>query len=67
MTIQTAGQILLAFGFLLWLVVWIGLAFYGVLAAHRHCWGAVALCKALSGTYIIIGITVMYQIPGSTQ
>ena len=61
------GQVMLAFGFLLWLIVWIGLAFYAVLSAHRRCWWAVGLCKFLSGLYIVIGITVMYQIPGSIQ
>jgi hypothetical protein len=66
-TAQTAGQALLIFGFLAWLAAWLGLAFYGVLAAHRRCWAAMALSKVLSGVLLAAGITAMYQIPGSIQ
>jgi hypothetical protein len=66
-TTQAAGQALVIFGFLVWLVAWLGLAFYGTLAAHRRCWGAMVLCKVLSGIFIVVGVTAMYQIPGGMQ
>lgn len=67
MSSQAAGQALVIFGFLVWLVAWLGLAFYGIIAAHRRCWGAMVLCKVLSGSFIIIGVTAMSQIPGGIQ
>lgn len=67
MTTQAAGQALVIFGFLVWLAAWLGLAFYGVIAAHRRCWAAMALSKVLSGILLVAGITAMYQIPGSIQ
>lgn len=67
MTTQAAGQGLVIFGFLLWLATFGGLAFYGVVAATRRCWGAVLACKLLSGLFLFTGITLMYQIPGGMR
>jgi hypothetical protein len=62
-----AGQVLVVFGFLIWLVACVGLSFYGYLAAYRRCWAAAVLSKALALAFATAGIAAMYNIPGSIQ